>query len=269
MKSASLTSGVRSSLGTEWIRKLTLYGEHLVLVARETARLEHLAAELTGADASEVEVLSASLSSPTGITAVIERLTDEARPIQTLSDSAGFGLPPAFERNYIEDEARHPRLHVEVPLRLMHTALPGLLARRSGTILSIASAPAAMPCSTYRAAKSCQVTFSRWASSQYRSRGVTVTAVCPGCTHADFHARLGLPEGKEGTSGWPWLETLREVSESLRDVEKGEAVSMSSKRYKAIYTAARLAPTGPMAKLTARGHCADCAQHARPPRRLS
>lgn len=44
-----------------------------------------------------------------------------------LVNSAGFGLPLAFERNIIEDEARHLRLRVEVPMRLIHAALPGML----------------------------------------------------------------------------------------------------------------------------------------------
>ncbi|QNN82809.1 SDR family NAD(P)-dependent oxidoreductase [Brachybacterium sp. Z12] len=253
MTSTSLITGASSGLGTEYAHQLARRGDHLVLVARDAARLEELAAELTRAGAAEVEVLSADLSSPDGIAAVVERLTDEARPVETLINSAGFGLPLAFERNDIEDEARHLRLHVEVPMRLMHAALPGMLARRSGTILNISSASAVMPRSTYAAVKSWQVMFSRWASSQYRSRGVTVTAVCPGYTHTDFHARLGLAKGEEGIPDWLWLEAPRVVSESLRDVARAKAVSVPSRRYKAIYTAARLAPDGLMARLAALG----------------
>lgn len=74
--------------------------------------------------------------------------------MNVLVNSAGFGLPLAFKRNDIEDEARHLRPHVEVPMRPMHTAHPSMLERRSGTILNIASASAAMPRSTYGAVKS-------------------------------------------------------------------------------------------------------------------
>ena len=49
-------------------------------------------------------MLSADLSSPDGITAVTDRLTDPARPVGTLINSAGFGLPLAFEKNDIGDE---------------------------------------------------------------------------------------------------------------------------------------------------------------------
>ena len=253
MTTTSLITGASSGLGAEYARTLARRGDRLVLVARDAARLEQLTDELERAGARTVEVLSADLASPDGIAAVVHRLSDAARPVDVLINSAGFGLPLAFERNDIEDEARHLRLHVEVPMRLMHAALPGMLQRGTGTILNIASASAVMPRSTYAAAKSWQVMFSRWASSRYRSRGVTVTAVCPGYTHTDFHARLGLPRGEEGIPDWLWLEAPRVVAESLRDADRGRAVSVPSRRYKAIWTAARLAPTDLMAKLAARG----------------
>ncbi|MDN6303475.1 MAG: SDR family oxidoreductase [Brachybacterium sp.] len=253
MTTTSLITGASSGLGAEYARQLARRGDHLVLVARDAARLEELAAELESAGAGGVEVLSADLSAPDGVAAGVGRLSDAARPVDMLINSAGFGLPLAFEQNDIEDEARHLRLHVEVPMRLMHAALPGMLQRRSGAILNISSAAAVMPRSTYAAAKSWQVMFSRWAGSHYRSRGVTVTAVCPGYTHTDFHARLGLAKGEEGIPDWLWLEAPRVVEESLRDATRGKTVSVPSRRYKAIYTAARLAPTGLMARLAARG----------------
>src|SRR5699024_9047695 len=139
-----------------------------------------------------------------------------------LINSAGFGLPLDFVNNDIEDEVRHLRLRDEVPMRLMHAVLPSMLARRSGTIINISSASAFMPRSTYGAAKAWRVMFSRWANSEYHSRGVTVTAVCPGYTHTDFHARLGLAKGEEGIPGWLWLKAPRVVTESLQDVARGK-----------------------------------------------
>ncbi|APX34030.1 short-chain dehydrogenase [Brachybacterium sp. P6-10-X1] len=253
MTSTSLITGASSGLGTEYARRLARRGDRLVLVARDAARLEQLAAELTREGAVDVEVLSADLTCFEGIAAVTSRLTDPARPVATLINSAGFGLPLAFETNDIEDEVRHLRLHDEVPMRLMHAVLPSMLARRSGTILNIASASAVMPRSTYAACKAWLVMFSRWANAQYASRGVIVTAVCPGYTHTDFHARLGLPKGEEGIPNWLWLEAPRVVTESLRDVERGKAVSVPSRRYRAIWTLAQLAPSGLMARLAERG----------------
>ena len=253
MTRTSLITGASSGLGAEYARRLAGRGDRLVLVARDRERLAGLAAQLERLGAQEVEVLAADLATAGGVAVVSARLSDATLPVDLLVNSAGFGLPLAFERNDIEDEARHLRLHVEVPMRLMHAALPGMLERRSGTILNIASVSAVMPRSTYGAVKSWQVQFSRWANGAYRGRGVTVTAVCPGYTHTDFHARLGLPRGEEGIPDWLWLEAPRVVEESLRDAGRGKAVSVPSRRYTAIWTAARLAPSGLMARLAARG----------------
>ena len=65
--------------------------------------------------------------------------------------------------------------------------------------------------------------------------------------------RLGLAEGEEGIPHWQWLEAPRVVTESLRDVTRGRAVSVPSRRYRAIFTAAQLVPTGLMSRLAARG----------------
>ena len=253
MTTTSLITGASSGLGTEYARQLAGRGDHLVLVARDRARLEALADELHRAGAAEVEVLAADLTAPGGIAAVTERLTEAARPVDVLINSAGFGLPLAFEENDIDDEVRHLRLHVEVPMQLIHAVLPGMLARGHGEIINLSSVSAVMPRSTYGAAKGWLVSFSRWANSRYRPRGVTVTAVCPGYTHTEFHARLGLAEGEEGIPYRQWLEAPRVVTESLRDVTRGRAVSVPSRRYRAIFTAAQLVPTGLMSRLAARG----------------
>lgn len=64
-----------------------------------------LADELGRAGAPDIEVLPADLSAADGIAAVTARLQETSRPVDTLVNSAGFGLPLDFERNDIEDEA--------------------------------------------------------------------------------------------------------------------------------------------------------------------
>lgn len=252
MTRRALITGASSGLGAEYARQLADRRINLVLVARDAAALDRVAQEMRGRGV-QVDVLVADLLDTADLDRIVSRVGDADRPIDLLVNNAGFGLPLDFARNAVEAEVDHLRLHVEVPMRLMHAALPGMLERRSGTILNIASVSAVMPRSTYGAVKNWQVQFSRWASGAYRSRGVTVTAVCPGYTHTDFHSRLGLARGEEGISDWLWLEAPRVVEESLRDAERGKAVSVPSKRYKAIWTVSQLAPSGVMARLAAKG----------------
>lgn len=248
----ALITGASAGLGAEYARQLAAHGDDLVLVARNADALEALAADLRRRGV-EVEVLPADLLDPAQLARVEDRLRARDEPVDTLINNAGYGMGLAFHKNTIEDEVRHLRLHNEVPMRLIHAALPGMRERRQGAILNVASVAAFTPRSTYAAAKMWLVSLSRWANGEYRRDGVKVTAVCPGYTHTEFHARLGLPPGREGVPGWMWLKAPDVVAESLRDLDRGKALSVPSKRYKAIVALLRVVPAGLAARASARG----------------
>lgn len=249
----ALITGASSGLGAEFARQLAARGADLVLVARDRAALEELAGSLRARFGVEVDVLAADLLDPDARDTVVARLADARHPVDILVNNAGFGMPLAFERNDIEAEVRHLRLHDEVAMRLAHAALGTMLPRGSGRIINVASIAAFMPRSTYGAVKAWLVSFSRWANAAYSARGVTVTAVCPGFVHTRFHERLGLPPGEEGIAGWMWLEAPAVVAEALRDAARGRSVSIPSRRYKALAVLVRLLPDALVARLGQRG----------------
>lgn len=249
----ALITGASSGLGAEYARQLAAKGADLVLVARDRDALEELASELRSTHGVEVEVLAADLLDADERAEVERRVAHDERPVEVLVNNAGFGLPLAFERNDIDDEVRHLRLHVEVPMRLAHAALGAMLARGHGRIVNVASIAAYIPRSTYGACKGWLISFSHWANLRYRPLGVTVTAVCPGYTHTNFHERMGLPPGEEGIPGVLWLDARDVVAQSLRDAARGSAVSVPSLRYKALAALARLAPPAVAARVGERG----------------
>lgn len=253
MAKTALITGASSGLGAEYARQLAARGADLVLVARDADALGQLADRLRRRNKVDVEVLVADLLDPAERADVERRLADADRPVEMLVNNAGFGLPLAFERNDIDDEVRHLALHVEVPMRLTHAALAPMLARGRGRILNVASVAGFTPRSTYGACKGWLISFSRWANGVYARRGVTVTAVCPGFTHTNFHERAGLPPGQEGVPDWMWLDARSVVADSLRDAARGKAVSVPSLKYKLLVLAARLAPAGLVARAASTG----------------
>ncbi|WP_374313493.1 SDR family NAD(P)-dependent oxidoreductase [Microbacterium sp.] len=253
MAKTAVITGASSGLGAEYARQLAARGADLVLVARDREALEGLARELTAQHRVGVEVMALDLLAPRQRAKLERRLADAERPVELLVNNAGFGLPLAFERNDVEDEARHLELHVEVPLRLTHAALAPMLARGHGRIVNVASVAGFTPRSTYGACKGWLISFSRWANSVYAKRGVTVTAVCPGFTHTNFHERAGLPPGQEGVADWMWLDAATVVRESLRDVARGRAVSIPSTKYKALVALTRFVPSSLVARAAATG----------------
>lgn len=253
MARTALVTGASSGLGAEFARQLARRGADVVLVARDKTALDAVAARLRDEHGAGVEVLVADLTVPEQRDTVVERLQDETRPIGILVNNAGVGLPLAFERNDIEVEARHLALHIEAPMRLAHAALGPMLARGSGRIINVASVAGFLPRGTYGAVKSWVISFSRWANVRYAPRGVTVTAVCPGFVHTNFHERLGLPPGQEGIPGFMWLNAEDVVREALRAASRGKAVVVPSLRYKVLVALSRLVPMSLVVRMSETG----------------
>lgn len=253
MARTALITGASSGLGTEFARQLAARGAHLVLVARDRDALNALAAELRDAFAIEVEVLPADLVDDAGLAAVSARLTDPARTIHLLVNNAGFGLDLDFAANDLSDEERHLDLHVRATMRLSHAALGAMLTSGGGRIINVASVAGFMPRGTYGAVKAWVISFSRWANSVYAPRGVTVTALCPGFTHTNFHERMGLEPGREGVPAFMWLDAADVVREGLRDAAAGRAVSIPSLRYKVLVGLMRALPAPLAARLARTG----------------
>jgi short-subunit dehydrogenase len=247
MGTTALITGATAGLGAEFARQLAERGHHLVLVARDRERLDATAAELENLYSISSEVITADLTDDAGVASVVERLTDDARPVEILVNNAGFGLLKSFEENDIEEEKKHLKLLVETPMVLSHAALKGMLSRGSGRIINVASVAAFLPRGTYSAAKGWLVAFSRWANLAYSPQGVTVTAVCPGLTHTEFHDRMEMD--KSVAPRWMWLHPDRVVGEGLEASLHGKAVWIPSKRYRVMMAAAQVLParltTGP------------------------
>lgn len=236
----ALITGATAGLGAEFARQLAELGHGIVLVARDNDRLRAKAAELEQLYGVRTEVIAADLTDDAGVAAVAARLGDSVRPVEILINNAGIGLLRPFEENDIDEERAHLKLHVQTAMELVHAALPGMIGRGSGRIINVASVAAFAPRGTYSAAKAWLVSFSQWANMAYGSRGISITAVCPGFTHTEFHDRMGMD--KSVAPGWMWLRAGQVVREGLADNRKGRAVSIPSRRYKVLVAVIRLLP---------------------------
>ena len=127
-RGTALVTGATAGIGAAFARELAARGHDLVLVARDPARLEALAAELRERHAVQAEALEADLSGDEGVERVVGRIA--ALPaLAVLVNNAGFGTAGALATAQAEVQERMVRLHVLAPMRLTRAALPGLLAR--------------------------------------------------------------------------------------------------------------------------------------------
>ncbi|MDN5743547.1 MAG: SDR family oxidoreductase [Nocardioidaceae bacterium] len=240
----ALVTGATAGIGREFASQLAARSHDLILVARDGARLEATARQLRDDHGGTVEVLAADLADLAQLRQVEERLADPSRPVDLLVNNAGFGLKHSFLNNPVDVEQAQHDVLVRAVLRLTHAALGGMVERRHGGVINVSSVAAFLPRGTYSAAKAWVNSFSAWAHQEYADRGVTVMALCPGFVRTEFHERLGIDRDSSAPAAM-WLDADRLVQEALKDFAKGRALSIPSKRYKAIVAGARVVP-GPV-----------------------
>lgn len=247
MTTALITGGT-AGIGKAFATELARSRYNLVLVARDSAKLDAVAEEVRALGAPEVETLSADLSTQEGRAAVEARLQDPDHPIDLLINNAGFGMRKAFSKSSVEDEDNLIDVHVRATMRLTHAVLPGMIERKRGGIINVSSVAAFAPRGTYSAAKAWVVSFSESLAAEVRDTGVRCMALCPGFTHTEFHQRLNLDTSD--IPGWMWLNADDVVAAAMRDLARGVPVSIPGAKYKALAAASRYVPRSVKTRLS-------------------
>ncbi|WNG88205.1 SDR family oxidoreductase [Mycobacterium sp. ITM-2016-00317] len=243
----ALITGPTSGLGEGFARRYAADGYDLVLVARDAARLERLAAELRDEAGARVEELRADLAEAADRAVVAERLR---AGVDVLVNNAGFGTSGEFWTADYALLQSQLDVNVTAVMQLTHAALPSMLAAGSGTVLNVASVAGLLPGrgSTYSASKAWVVSFSEGLANGLGGTGVGVHALCPGFVHTEFHERAGIDMA--GTSSFLWLEVDDVVRETMADIAKGKVLIVPGLQYKAITTGSRVVPRNLVRALT-------------------
>jgi short-subunit dehydrogenase len=235
-RSTALVTGASAGIGADYARQLAARGSDLVLVARRAERLDALRSELEAGHAVRVETLVADLADAADLARVVERAT--ADDIAQLVNNAGIsGYAPLADADPAV-LAAVVQLNVVAPTLLTRAALPGMLARRSGAVINVASLlafagslpPSPLPPrATYAGSKSYLVTFTRTLAGEVDGTGVRVQVVCPGYTATEFHlTRTSRPVDEQAAAAKPdephAMASADVVTASLAGLDRGEVI---------------------------------------------
>lgn len=193
----TLITGATSGIGLELAERCAARGDKLILTARDASRLEALASRLRADSGAEVKVFPKDLSEARSGAALGAELRSAGLFVACLINNAGFGAAGEFVRMDPSREGEMIQVNMVSLVELTRAALPGMLERRHGRILNVASMAAFQPgpyMAVYYASKAFVLSFSEALGAELRNSGVTVTALCPGPVRTGFQARAGVPD---------------------------------------------------------------------------
>lgn len=198
----ALVTGASNGIGLELARLLAAGGNDLLLVARNAVRLGEVSQELAARHGVTATPLPTDLSRPEAAGQLVAGLGGQ--PVDVLVNNAGFGAVGRFADTDWAAEAQMLQLNVVTLTELTKLLLPGMLERRSGRILNVASTAAFQPgpgMAIYYATKAYVLSFSEALAVEVGGSGVTVTTLAPGVTETGFQERAGtqhIPLSKLG-----------------------------------------------------------------------
>ncbi len=189
-KKTAVITGASSGIGLELARLFAAGGYDLILTARRAQRLQKLADDLSRMYTIMANVIPMDLSQPFAAEALWREINEIEPNVKVLINNAGVSDAGDFAEESPEIIERMIHLNVSTMTSLTRLVLPGMIERRRGRILNLASLAAFQPggprMAVYYASKSYVLSFSRALRRELRGTGVSVTALCPGATSTGF-----------------------------------------------------------------------------------
>ncbi|MEJ6760431.1 MAG: SDR family oxidoreductase [Candidatus Planktophila sp.] len=226
----ALVTGATAGIGESFTRLLASKGYNIALVARDEARLHERASALREKYGVQTFVLPADLSTTAGCRVVEDYIS--TYEVEVLINNAGFGINKAFSASQMDAEQQMFDVLVRTPMRLMHTAIPGMKERKSGVIINVSSVASFIAGGTYSAAKSYLTVLSESLNTELSRSGVKVSALCPGFTRTEFHERGRMKMGS--LPKFMWLNSDKLVAQSWKDATANKPISIPGWQYKVL-----------------------------------
>ena len=245
MSKWAIVTGSTAGIGESFTRVLAREGFNIVLVARDLERMKERATTLESQFNVQAAIVQADLATDDGCAKVEKYLTEN--PVEVLINNAGFGINKAFSMSDLSAEQQLLDVLVRTPMRLMHTVIPQMKARNSGSIVNVSSVAGWIAGGTYSAAKSYLTVLSESLHTELRGTGIKISALCPGFTRTEFHER-----GRMRMNGLPnfmWLSADRVVSQAWKENQNGKVLSVPGWQYLILSTVSRFGPRPLVRKL--------------------
>jgi short-subunit dehydrogenase len=195
----ALITGASGGIGYELAKLFARDRYDLVLVARNAEKLNQVAAELQAKFGVKVKAITLDLSAAPATKSLFDQLQREGIAVDVLINNAGFGAFGNFAEMSEEEILGQINLNITALTHLTRLFLPGMLARRNGKIMNVASTAAFQPgplMAVYYATKAYVLSLSEALANEVEGSGVVISCFCPGATDTGFAKRAGTERSR-------------------------------------------------------------------------
>lgn len=248
----AVVTGASSGIGLELTKLLAKDHMDLYLVAEDEQRLESAAAEIRDSYQVTVHAISQNLAHADAAQVLGRRLEEMGvSAIDVLVNDAGIGRWGQFAEVPLEDHLRVIAVNLIGLTSLTHRLLPHLV-RAQGKVLNLASVASFQPgpnMAVYYATKAYVLSLSLALAEEFKSLGVSVTALCPGPTDTDFAERAWMEDTR--AFRWPLVMDPADVAETgYKAMMKGDEMVVAGMRNKVFTELERFLPISLVTKMS-------------------
>ncbi len=242
-----LVTGASAGIGAAFARIYAGHGYDVALTARRGDRLEKLADEIRLRHGVETLVLPADLAEAGAVGRLMSEIEGHGRTIDALVNNAGYGVPGRYADTAWSEQAAFLQVLLVAVCELNHAVLPGMIERRFGRIVNVASLAGLVPgtagATLYGATKAFLVRFSQSLHLEAMEAGVHVSALCPGFTFSEFHDVTQTREQvTRNTPSWLWMGADEVAAAGYEAAEANRAICVPGAPNKTIAAIAKLIP---------------------------
>jgi short-subunit dehydrogenase len=206
----ALITGASSGIGLAFARVFAEREYDLILTARRVDRLERLAADLRRDFGTDAVILPDDLADAAAPARLMTAIAEKALHVDVLVNNAGFGVPGSYASTTWDQQREFLQVLVIALAELSHRALPGMMERRWGRIINVASLAGLLPGvaghTLYAASKAFVIKFSESLAVETAAYGIHVCASCPGFTYTEFHDVIGTRAQVSRMPKFMWLD---------------------------------------------------------------
>lgn len=194
MNDTALITGASSGIGYELAKVFASHKYNLILVARNSKKLNELAGLLKNQYNVRIDVIMQDLSKAGAAEKVFDEVKSKSLTVEVLVNNAGAGTVGFFHETELNRDAEMIQLNITTLTEMTKLFSKEMVKRRKGKILNVGSTGSFAPgpyIAVYYATKAYVLSFSNAIAKELKEYGVTVTALCPGAVRTNFCKTAG------------------------------------------------------------------------------